>query len=68
MISREREIIHRQFGKNIQFQPKKFCRGGFTGQAKLDAAIFVSKISADGVFCFSQDLCPRMALYRRLWA
>ena len=26
MISREREIIHRRFRQNIQFQPRKFCR------------------------------------------
>ena len=61
MISREREIIHRRFGENAQFEPEKFCRGGFK-------STFVSKISTDGVFCFSQDLCPQMALHSRLWA
>ncbi len=35
---------------------KKICSGGFK-------SIFVSKISTDGVFCFSQDLCPQMAAF-----
>ena len=30
-------------------------------------SIFVSKISTDCDFCFSQDLCPQMALHSLLW-
>ena len=30
--------------------------------------LFLSKIFADGEYCFSQDLCPQVALHSRLWA
>ena len=41
--------------------PENFTWGGFK-------SIFVSKISTDGDFCFSKDLCPQMALHSLLWA
>ena len=40
---------------------ENFVRGWFE-------SIFVSKISTDCDFCFSQDLCPQMALHSLLWA
>ena len=63
--SRWREIIHRQSIQSEQNRIGKFCQYFFSGEFE---SIFVSKKSTKPQSCFSQDLCPQMASYSRLWA